>query len=256
MKEIIYKLANIFLKNKGIQTRISGFDVRLPVRYYKFFIPSYELNNINFINNYLQKDMTAIDIGAHIGLLSVIISQKIGKNSKCYSFEPTPSTFGLLKQTIKINGKENVVTPFQMAVSDKVGKTKFYITDIEAHNSNSLSVSHRENANEHPVDIDVTTIDAFVKQNNLSQLDFLKIDAEGAEYAVLKGSKESIEKFRPLILLAIHPQFVKNFGDNLSSIWDFLSQYNYKVIYMSEEVTKDFFICQTEMFDVHLIARN
>jgi FkbM family methyltransferase len=255
MKETIYKLANLFFRNKGVKTRISGFVVKLPLRYYKFFVPSYELNNINFINNYVREGMFAIDIGAHIGLLSVIISKKIASTGKCYSFEPTPSTFKLLSETIKINELTGTIIPSQMAVSDTVGKTKFYVTDIEAHNSNSLSSSHREQSNEHAVEVEVTTVDSFINQNKLTQLDFLKIDAEGAEYAVLKGSEKSIEKFQPLILLAIHPKFIENFGDNLSDIWEFLVQHNYKVIYKSEEVTRDFFIRQTEMFDVHLIVK-
>jgi FkbM family methyltransferase len=200
--------------------------------------------------------MQTIDIGAHIGLLSVIIAKKIGDNGRCYSFEPTPSTYNLLKQTIRINKLQDIIVPHQMAVSNTVGKVKFYITDVEAHNSNTLSVGNRQDSSEHAVEVDVTTIDKIVQQSNISQLGFLKIDAEGAEYAVLKGGEKTIEEFHPLILLAIHPDFVKNFGDSLSEIWDFLMRHNYKVIYKSDAINKEFFINQTDMFDVHLIPKN
>src|SRR5688500_4127657 len=144
IKGIVYSFLDLLTLGRGIKRNISGFTLRLPTRYYKYFKQDYELNNINFLNNKMKRNMHVIDIGAHICLLSTIIGQKVGKSGKVYSFEPTPSTFRLLKKTIEINNQQQVVIPFNKAVAEKTGVTTFYITDTPAHNSNSLAQTQRK----------------------------------------------------------------------------------------------------------------
>lgn len=253
MKELIYKIIDVVTLRKGIKRHISGFSLRIPTRYFKYFEPDYELNNINFINNNVTKGMTVIDVGAHIGLLSIILYKKVGASGKIFSVEPTPSTFKLLKKTIDINDASATVIPINKAVSEKSGITSFYVTDIVAHNSNSLSNNNRSYGNEKKIDIEVISIDDLAKEYNLNRIDFIKLDAEGAEYSVLKGSTGVIDNSHPKILLALHPKSIKNFGNTLSEIWDFVVSKKYRVIYKNDEIDKDVFISQSNLFDVFLL---
>jgi FkbM family methyltransferase len=197
--------------------------------------------------------MTVIDIGAHIGLLSTIIAQKVGRSGKVYAFEPTPSTFKLLQKTVAINNQSNVVVPFRKAVSDKSGTATFYITDLPAHNSNSIINNKRTYANEHGIEVEVISVDDFVSAQKLSKIDMIKIDAEGAEFAVLKGAAKTIDLYKPKIILALHPEGIVNFGDSLAEIWDFIISKNYEVCFKSEKMTKELFVSQKELFDVFLL---
>lgn len=253
MKNALYTALNAFTFGRGIQKHISGFTLNIPTRYHRFFNSNYELNNINFINNNLEEGMVVVDVGAHIGLLSVIISQKIGNTGKVYSFEPTPSTFSILKKTIKINKKGNTIIPINKAVSHKSGIADFYVTDIAAHNSNSLSNNHRNYGNEHKIEVGLTSIDELKTEFNIPKIHMIKIDAEGAELSVLKGSIEAIEEFRPKIILALHPSSIVNYGTTLNEIWAFVKSHHYSVYYKNVEITKDFFITQKDLFDVFLI---
>jgi FkbM family methyltransferase len=253
MKKTIKKTLSVILSN-GIKRNISGFSLRIPFGYHNYFETDYELNNINFINNYLSKGMRVIDIGAHVGLLSVVMGQKVKPNGKVYSFEPTPSTFKLLKKTIAINGLSDIVKPNKMAVADKKGETFFYITDIEAHNSNSLSDNKRDYGNEHKIDVDLVSVDEYTQSESITKVDFIKIDAEGAEYSVLKGCAATIRRDKPKMILALHPASIINFGNSLGEIWDYLQSFGYTVIYKSEKVDKGFFTSQDDLFDVFLIT--
>lgn len=255
MKNILYTLLDLLTLKRGIRRFISGFSLRIPVRFFKYFENDYELNNINFINNYVKKDAVIIDIGAHIGLLSVILAQKAGPKGKVYAFEPTPSTFAVLEETVRINQQQQVVTPVNAAVAGENGKAVFYVTDIAAHNSNSLADNKRNYGNERGVEVDLVSVDSFKASQRLAKIDFIKIDAEGAEYAVLKGATSVLTADRPHILLALHPFAISNFGDHLSDIWDFVKKMNYQVFYMSKEIEKDFFISQPDLFDVFLLPR-
>ncbi|HTB99262.1 MAG TPA: FkbM family methyltransferase [Ferruginibacter sp.] len=256
MKEFIYKIIDTLTLGRGIKRHISGFTVTIPTRYYKYFESDYELNNINFLHNYVEKGMIIIDVGAHIGLLSIIMADKVGATGKIISFEPTPSTFAILQKTIAINEKKNIITPIRKAISDKPGKTYFYVTDIDAHNSNSLSNNNRDYGNEHKIDIDLTSIDELKTELKLPTIDLIKIDAEGAELSVLKGASNVIQQHMPKIILALHPASIINFGNSLSEIWDFIAGYNYTVYYKNDKITKEFFINYGDLFDVFLIPNN
>lgn len=253
MKRFIYKTIDAVTGGKGAKRSISGFKLNIPLGYHNYFENDYELNNINFINNYLSAGMTVIDIGAHIGLLSVVMAQKVKNKGRVFSFEPTPSTYALLTKTIAINGLAEIIQPNKMAVADKKGKTFFYVTNIEAHNSNSLADNKRDYGNEHKIDVDLVSVDEFAAEKGLSKIDFIKIDAEGAEYSVLKGCAATMNKDKPKIILALHPSSIINFGNSLGEIWDYLQSFGYTVIYKSEKIDKDFFTRQDDLFDVFLM---
>ncbi len=253
MKNLAYGALDLVTLKKGITRHISGFEVKVPARYFRYFPPKYELSNISFLDETLSEGMTAIDIGAHIGLLAVIMGKKVGEDGKVLAFEPTPSTFATLEETIKINDLENAITLIRKAVSEKVGMTSFYVTDIEGHNSNSLADNKRDYGNEHKIDVELTSIDEIVEEYKLSKVDLLKIDAEGAEYSVLKGGKKTIEANKPVMSLSLHPSSINNFGDSLDEIWGFIQEHNYKVVYKTIERDKKFFTSQEGLFDVFLV---
>jgi hypothetical protein len=137
-------------------------------------------------------------------------------------------------------------------VSDKSGTTTFYVTDIVAHNSNSLANNRREGGSGYGIEVKLTSIDDLKKEFNIPKIDFLKIDAEGAELSVLKGATAVIEAHKPRMLLALHPEAIRNFGDSLPAIWDYVKDKGYKIAYRHDEITREFFISQTSLFDVFL----
>ena len=253
MKELFYEILDILTLRKGVKRTFSGYHIRIPTRYFRYFESDYETANISFINDNVKSGMTVIDGGAHIGLLTSIMAEKVAETGKVYSFEPTPSTFEVLEKTISVNNLKKIVTPINNAISDKVGKTTFYITEIDAHNSNSLANNERLDGKQTSIDVDLTSIDEFVKDEDITRIDFIKFDVEGAEYSALKGAQKVIKEHQPKIILALHPNAIKNFGDSLPEIWDFINDCGYKVIDKNKEITKDYFIKQTGLFDVFLV---
>ena len=253
MKELAYKIINALTLGKGLNAHVSGFRVKLPTRYFRYFPIRYEMNVLNFFNNYVKEGMVVIDAGAHIGLHSAILAQKTGPTGKVIAFEPTPDTFELLKKTIAINGIQGTVIPMQQALAAEKGKATFYVSTVPATNSNSLSDNKRANVNEKAIEVDITTIDDLVSEQSLSRVDLIKIDVEGAEYSLLKGATATLTKFHPRISLDVHPIPIKNFGDSLGEIWDFVIKHDYKVYYHHHLMTREEFIKREDLFDVFLM---
>lgn len=252
MKEFLYKLLNLATFGRGMKRVINGHEVRLPTRFYRFFPDNYESENFKFLFASCKKGDTILDFGAHIGLFAAIASKAVGADGKIYAFEPSPTTNLLLQKTVKINNASGIIRTFQKAVGGSVGKTIFFVSEGQADNANSL-VNYKEDRPFHGIEIEVTTIDAFVKEQGLSKIDFIKIDVEGAEYDALKGAVETFKKFKPKCILAIHPEPVKAKGDSLEAIYDLVRELNYTALYQDKPMTKQYFCSQTDLIDLHLI---
>lgn len=251
VKDGIYKLADILTLNKGFPNHINNYKVLFPAKWARYFEKDYEKENIEFLTQHCKPEMTVIDIGAHLGLMSVIISKLIGSKGKIYSFEPTPKTFAIFKDIIQKNGGNNIIFPFNRAVSNFDGKMDFFVDENEGSNANSLV--GRKDKSRVSQEMEVVTLDSFVKEMKLDKLDLIKIDAEGSELDVLNGGLTTFKTFKPKIVLAIHPSLIRNNNQNIGEIFDLISNLNYDVHYRSEILTKDVFIRKQDFFDVHLI---
>ena len=252
MKEFLYKLLNLATLGRGMKSTINGHEVRLPTRFYRFFPDNYERENFKFVFEVCKPGDTILDFGAHIGLFSAIAAKAVGSQGKIYAFEPSPTTNALLKKTVAINNAGGIIQTFQKAVGGEVGKTTFFISDGQADNANSL-VNYKEDRPFHGIEIEVTTIDAFVKEQGLKKVDFIKIDVEGAEYDALKGAVDTFRKYRPKSILAIHPEPIRAKGDSLEAIYDLVKELGYTAYYNDRPVTKENFCSQTDLLDLHLI---
>lgn len=251
MKEFIYKILDIASMGRGLQRRVNGHNLRLPTRYFKYFPETYEAENFEFLKESCKSGAVIIDIGAHIGLFSIIAAQVTGKRGKLYAFEPAPGTFALLQQTVVINHEEQVIETIQKAVGKENGKITFFVSDNKADNSNSL-VNYKEDRSLHGIDVAVTSIDNFVKEKNISKLDFIKIDVEGAEYDTLRGAASTLKNLRPRCIVAIHPEPIAAKGDRLEDIYDFIVGCKYRIMLDKKEFTKAAMLANTELIDLHI----
>lgn len=254
LKLAAYKVLDMLTLGKGMNRTFQGNTVRMPTRYYKYFEADYEKDNIRIINDRVKSGMVIMDIGAHIGLMTAILGKKVGPTGKVFSFEPTPSTFKILQKTVAINNLSHAtVNPF--AVSDKKGTLSFYVSEHDADNSNSLSNSKRTDRTEGTVDVQVVSVDDYIKEHNSGKVDFIKIDVEGAELKLLKGAVQTIRNNYPDMILALHPASIRNFGDSLEEIWDLTVELGYIPRFEGRTMTRQEFIGKDILFDVFLTRK-
>jgi hypothetical protein len=103
----------------------------------------------------------------------------------------------------------------------------------------------------HGYSVEMVNCDGFVKKNTL-HINLLKIDAEGAELSVLKGSEAVLREHKPYCILAMHPNSIKQFGDSNELIWEFLQTLNCKIEFNGSSIDKKTFYEKEELFNVHL----
>lgn len=178
---VIYKIAD-----KKIKTRAGSID--------KSIITELVLEDKYFPKWFsLKKEAVVVDLGAHIGIFSVLINEKV------FAIEPSSDNFSLLLENVKMN-KSNVV-PLKIAISNESGWTKLYA----GRHSARYSLIERERSLKSKFDIikTMTLKDLFINQN-INKCNLLKIDIEGAEYAVLYSTPREIFRKIDNIFLEIH----------------------------------------------------
>ena len=251
MKEAIYKIIDVFTGGTGLSKHIHGIKVKLPTRYINYFPSDYEKENFDFLKRNVKQGDTVLDIGAHIGLFSVIASKLSGISGKIYAFEPSGETFSLLQKTISINSISNI-EPVHAAVGATPGEITFYVSQVKGDNSNSL-VSYKTDRELIPETVKMHSVDSFVKEKNLTSIKFMKIDVEGAEYDALRGAENTLRSLKPVCTLGIHPEAVAAKGDKLGDIYDFVQGCGYRLLLNDIVVGRETFTSETGLVDFHMI---
>jgi FkbM family methyltransferase len=181
------------------------------------------LHEEDVYGHFSPKDVdTVIDIGAAFGFYTIISSKRVGKNGKVLSIEASPAIFDMLNRNIKLNKLDNVLT-LNYAVYSKQTKIKLYSTY-------SILTERSEKNTEKFVEVNADTLDNLLLKNkiNYDDVNWIKIDVEGAEFEVLKGATNVLSKSKDISLLIEIHNITKD--TNLyRPIMDLLEQYNFKI---------------------------
>lgn len=154
---------------------------------------------------------TIIDVGAHIGVVSVRMATG-SKDVKVYALEPFPENYALLKQNIRENSLEGTIIPHQLAVSHVSGRRELF-TCTERADGHTF-YPHKDFRFGRPIEVDCISLTEFVSREAIERVDFLKMDAEGAEYDVfLEGDLSFLNKVTRMAVEShpCHPEY--GFGD-------------------------------------------
>lgn len=137
------------------------------------------------------------DIGAYKGDTAIYFADRVGKEGKVYSFEPVKSNYNFLVKNIALNEMEDIIVPVNKGCSNKSG----FLKAISVKSGAPWSfLSEGEEGEE----VEVISIDEFIETNNISKLDFMKMDVEGWEDKVILGVQNTIKRFNPKVVIPLY----------------------------------------------------
>jgi FkbM family methyltransferase len=152
------------------------------------------------IDSRLQPGSVFVDIGANVGVHSVYASARVGPAGKVVAVEALPANAAILMRTIGVCGYRNIVV-CALPLSDTVGIE--WLTN-HSHGSNQRIDTAPEAAQAaERVAVLAACGDLFMGW--LNRLDLVKVDVEGRERSVLKGMRQTLERFRPAVIAEFHP---------------------------------------------------
>jgi FkbM family methyltransferase len=172
-----------------------------------------------------------LDIGANVGLYSLLGSQVVGSSGRIFAFEPNPKTFGVLLQNLEFNGCVNVNCA-QIALSNRSGKVSLAIPDEVqakyAYGDSYLSMYPEESKNKGLGGVTCMELDVFLKENGVDFVDIIKIDVEGAEMLCFEGAKLLLSgSSKPVIIMECDEVLCRRFGYSVFDTLKFLDGFGY-----------------------------
>ena len=137
-----------------------------------------------------------IDGGANVGILSLLFSKKVQNNGHVYCFEPDKYNIEMLNSNFTLNNHFENYSIHNELMWNEVSEVDFQESGTVA--SSALWFSGTDSI----VKKKTTTLDAWAKINQIQQLDFIKMDIEGAEIQAIEGCRSIIENFNPNFAIA------------------------------------------------------
>lgn len=187
------------------------------------------------------------DIGANKGEFC-FMAEKLISPENIYSFEPQPYLFVQLKRMFP------QIRLFSIAISDKISSSSFKVPIIGTKADDTLGTLETDHIEKNETAhrlflVQTTTLDAFVQKNNVKKITAIKIDVEGHETKVIAGAQQSIQQFKPHLMVEIEQRHHPN--QSMASLLEPYLKMAYNACYF------DFKQMQVvEITDVNQIVQN
>ncbi len=185
MKTLLYNLNHAALWRRRLsiwdrQIRTASLDRLVFLLLHRFgWMGAQE---VRLLRQFIRPGMRIVDLGANIGLYSLLLSRLTGQSGQVYSFEPEPNLFATLRENCTANGVSNIVA-FPYAAGASAGRAHFQRSPLNSGNNSLL----RAPAGADSLEVELVTVDGVLPER---VIDFVKIDVQGHELAALLGMEQ------------------------------------------------------------------
>jgi FkbM family methyltransferase len=184
---------------------------------------------IYHLRRLLAHGAVILDAGANFGYYSLVLAHFLQRNCTVYAFEPNPATYQRLSLNISLNGMGDVIHAQRLGLSDYAGEAA--LVEQVGNTGATALVEGRG--------VRVTTLDSFVRANNVGRVNLIKIDVEGMERSVLQGARELIETTPALmILIEVHPHTLRRAGTSADDLIEDVRRLGFEIYELHREVLK------------------
>jgi FkbM family methyltransferase len=161
-----------------------------------------EPGTCEWIRSRVQPGEVFYDVGANIGVYTVLAAERVGAGGRVFAFEPHSATFARLLETISINRLSGIVTACSCALHEQQGFFPFSYFSPEAGSSQSQLEARAEVRPDRDSSAVVelkyaASLDGLIAAGGLAPADHVKIDVDGNELMILKGMRGLLSGRRP-----------------------------------------------------------
>ena len=213
--------------DKGFRMNLDLADPeQLKVYFYGHYHERYEAD---LVQRLLADDDVFWDIGANVGYFTLVAATALNHRGRIVAFEPGQNAYARLTENLALNPYRNIQT-FPVAVADREGEAVLHLDGDIADTSASLYPAGPVQAG---CEICRTVaLDHFLRAENLPAPDLIKLDAEGAELAVLQGAHQLINDAPPLWLMEMEEKNLRAAGASKAAVAQFLTGCGYRAAHL------------------------
>jgi FkbM family methyltransferase len=231
------------------------------------FLGQMEQDVVAFFQAFLQPGNVVLDLGANVGVFTLLGAKYVGRSGQVHAFEPTPGTFAQLRANVELNNCA-CVRLNQLAVADKPAKSTFFV--YAQCGMNSMRRQEWVGAPIEEITVDAVSVDDYVDVHGLNRVDLIKIDVEGAELMVLDGASRVLTgPNAPVLICEFTNKTTSGFGYRAAAIRERLESLGYRLYrwnckerrLVSEPVARNYeiyanLVCMKPTHPQHALAAN
>jgi FkbM family methyltransferase len=169
----------------------------------------------------LPRDGVFVDVGANVGLHTLAIAAHVAEGGAVVAFEPHPVNHRLLVHNLEQNRLRHVV-----AENLGLAEAAATLTGTARASGGNWSLASR---GDYRFEVRLVRLDDYLRDHPLPRLDLMKIDVEGAEVRVLRGARQTIERFRPLIVFEVCPSWLAKMQTSVAELFAELVSHDYRI---------------------------
>lgn len=158
----------------------------------ELYFNKYENGDIKQALELIPSSGTCLDVGANHGAYALQFARKVGRDGRVYAFEPDPYVFSRLESNCRMNGFEDRVRCYNLALTNATGPRSFYRSD-RAHSGWGSLVEFSDIAVE-TERVEGITMDDFLSKEAIRRVNLLKVDVEAHEPELLEGARRALSE--------------------------------------------------------------
>jgi FkbM family methyltransferase len=215
----------------------------------------FESPEFAFVSRFIRPGMTVLDIGAHHGFYTLLLSKRVGANGRVFAFEPSPREREALLRHIRINRCRNTSVE-GLALGSEDRDASLFVVQGEQTGCNSLRSPARDVPGELiPTPVHIVQLDDWLDGRKIQRVDFVKLDVEGGELDVLKGASKLLERGpQPVILVEVQDVRTAPWGYPAKEILNYLNGRRYKWYRLLGDGSLADLDISSEAFDGNFVA--
>jgi FkbM family methyltransferase len=226
LRKRLARIWNTLLRHTGryVSLQVQGQSIRLLVDF-RSFDQNYESATLQVFLSLIGPGDTVWDVGANIGIYTLLAGHAVCPTGKVVSWEPGPETYQVLQEHIRANGLQKICEPLAAAVSDGCQTTVFFLNEPDLSSTSRLAVEPGPDT----IQVPAASLDTWAEKLG-RRPQMIKVDVEGAEVLVMRGASrlmEAVARDRPMFVVAIHPQFLPEFGSRPEEMEGLLAERGY-----------------------------
>lgn len=195
------------------------------------YLGVYEAETAAAISRWIRDGWVVLDVGANIGAHTLPMALRVGDSGRVVAFEPTDYAFSKLRQNISLNPglQDRILCCQTLLVAETPSRQT---TNAPIHSSWPLA----DTGELHPLHrgrlmttngATAITLDQSVRNLGLARVDFVKLDVDGHEMPVLQGARETLRRFRPILVMEFAP-YIHSGEDGFRALLTLVRDFGYQ----------------------------
>lgn len=209
-----------------------SLDLREGIDFAIYLLGRFEASTARAYERIVRPGDTVLDIGANVGAHTLPLARLVGAAGQVIAFEPTKYAHDKLLANLNLNPsirERVVVRQMLLTALDETGPLPTHLSSSWPLISDVWRHEQHGGVGKETTGAHAGRLDTYLETAGICRVDFMKLDVDGHECAVLDGATATISRYRPIMALEIAPYVLRAHGTSAAELSDRLSTLGYSL---------------------------